>query len=64
MYLYYFLENQEVISRNLHNECIFSQFDKMMTVPTSEQPSLETFYRDYLKPKIPVKITGWFFIQN
>lgn len=27
-------------------------------VPKINQPSLETFSRDFLKPKIPVKITG------
>lgn len=27
-------------------------------VPTLNQPSLETFLRDFLKPKVPVKITG------
>jgi len=27
-------------------------------VPTLHQPSLETFLRDFLKSKIPVKITG------
>lgn len=27
-------------------------------VPTLNQPSLETFLRDFLKPQLPLKITG------
>lgn len=27
-------------------------------VPVLNQPSLETFSRDFLNPKLPVKITG------
>lgn len=27
-------------------------------VPTVHQPSLETFLRDFLRPQVPVKITG------
>lgn len=27
-------------------------------VPTLHQPSLETFLRDFLRPQVPVKITG------
>lgn len=30
-------------------------------VPTLYQPSLETFLRDFLKPQLPLKITGKIF---
>lgn len=30
-------------------------------VPTLHQPSLETFLRDFLKPQLPLKITGKIF---
>jgi len=33
-------------------------------VPTLHQPSLETFLRDFLKSKIPVKITGTCYIHG
>ncbi|XP_050531961.1 bifunctional peptidase and arginyl-hydroxylase JMJD5 [Daktulosphaira vitifoliae] len=53
-----FIKDQIEIPKHLNDECILGHFDKIMSISTSEQPSLETFYRDYLKLKIPVKITG------
>lgn len=38
------------------NNCILDKTGD--PIPTLYQPSLETFLRDFLKPQLPVKITG------
>lgn len=43
-------------SKSNNNSCAFHRIGDH--VPILHQPSLETFLRDYLKSKKPIKITG------
>lgn len=57
--MFLFLDSPALIYKNSNLNDINHTFDKIGNyVPTIHQPSLETFLRDFLKPKLPVKISG------